>query len=425
MSTLYENLITGDDNVAYASSTRYDAQTFTVGAVGHTVTSVKLLIYRDVGYSTTSTVAIYGVDGSDLPDDANILATSDAVAAAFIGTDPAGTWVEFTFSSPPKLIPNTKYAVVLIPTAENLQWRYDSDNGYANGVFALRNAGTWGEYVGDGLFEIWGDVSDILLYEYNNGVNNYYEIYGSWAGAQSFTPQISHDLTEVSLYGYRVGSPGDVTAEIYLSDTGGNDDKPVGDVLATATFNGNNISTSAGWIYGIEFLSPASLVAGTKYVLVIKASAGDASNKLWWGYSTANPYADGKRSYSPDGGANWYPQDLHDHTFREYGLTNVAPEITEQDPEEDITVGSGEEVILSVTATGIPDPTYQWYKNDVIMSGETSDEWTIYPTSTATYKCIVTNIAGSDTSDPIIVTVVSNPYVWNPFDIPLDVSRTD
>ena len=163
MATLYEKLITGDDNVAYASSSRYDAQVFTTSTATHTVSSVKLLIYRDAGYTTTSTVAIYGVDGSDLPDDTNILAISDAVLATSIGTDSAGTWVEFTFSTPPTVRLGTKYAVVLIPTAANLRWRYDSGNGYADGEMALRNAGTWVTQSGnDALFEVWG-TTDVYV----------------------------------------------------------------------------------------------------------------------------------------------------------------------------------------------------------------------------------------------------------------------
>lgn len=261
------------------------------------------------------------------------------------------------------------------------------------------------------------------LYERNESVNQYYELYGNWAGAQSFTPSVSHQLTEIGLYISRSGDPGTITVEIYLSDTGGNDDKPVGGILATTTFAGSAapVWTTKAWVEGIEFLSPASLVAGTKYVLVVKASAGDASNKLWWAYSTNDPYADGKRSYSPDGGANWYPQSLHDHTFREYGVVEVAPTITDQST--DTVVRKGEQVSLFITATGTPAPTYQWYKNDVSMSGETNSTLVFYTVSTATYKCKATNDAGEDESNPIVVTVVSNPYTYNLFGLPLDADR--
>ncbi len=79
MATLYENFITGDDNAAYTDSGRYDAQTFTTITTTHTVSSVNVLIYRDAGFAATTTVSIQGVDGSDLPDDTNVLATSEAV----------------------------------------------------------------------------------------------------------------------------------------------------------------------------------------------------------------------------------------------------------------------------------------------------------------------------------------------------------
>jgi len=168
MATKYEYLSTGDDNKAYSSAIRYDAQTFTVGGTAHTVTSVKIKMYRDAGYSTTTTMAIYGVDGSDLPDDGNVLATSDAVAAALITTDSAGDWVEFTFSSPPELSASTVYAVVLIPTASYVYWLYDNNsNAYVDGTLALRNAGTWVEAPNDdGMFEVWGNP---VAQEYTEG----------------------------------------------------------------------------------------------------------------------------------------------------------------------------------------------------------------------------------------------------------------
>ena len=144
---LYEYLNTGDDNASYCDSGRYIAQVFTVGSIGHTVTSVKLKIYRQAGYDVNTTAAIYGVDGSDLPDDTNVLTTSAAVAYTSIGTDTAGSWVEFTFAAPPSLTRATKYAVVLIPATiigSDLYWRMDTGNGYADGELALRSGGSWG-----------------------------------------------------------------------------------------------------------------------------------------------------------------------------------------------------------------------------------------------------------------------------------------
>lgn len=170
MATLYEKLIIGDAAAAYASNVRYDAQTFTAATATHTVSSIKLKIYRAASCATPTIVAIYGVDGSDLPDDDNVLATSDPVAAASIGVDTDGTWIEFTFSAPPTIVLGTQYAIVLIPggpsiAAHYIHWRYNADGGaYAGGEFCYRNANVWEAAGGDfdGMFEVWG-TTDVFI----------------------------------------------------------------------------------------------------------------------------------------------------------------------------------------------------------------------------------------------------------------------
>lgn len=166
-ATKYENFITGDDTRAYTDSGRYNAQTFTTITATHTVSSVKILIYRDANFAATTTVSIQGVDDSDLPDDTNVLATSNTVAAATIGTADTGTWIEFTFNTPPTIRLGTKYAIVIKPgtSSYDLYWRYDSANGYAGGKQCLRNTGTWeheGTGITDALFEVWG-TTDVYI----------------------------------------------------------------------------------------------------------------------------------------------------------------------------------------------------------------------------------------------------------------------
>jgi len=87
------------------------------------------------------------------------------------------------------------------------------------------------------------------------------------------------------------------------------------------------------------------------------------------------------------------------------GNQNIAPVITTQSI--DTTVEEGDLVNFFVTATGTPDPTYQWYKDDVELPGETDStlSFTSVRTDAGTYKCIVTNVEGEDTSDPIVLTV--------------------
>ncbi len=151
-----DHFTSGDDNTAYASSNRYDAQTFTVAGTDYYTISVKLLLLRDAGYSATTAVSIYNVDENGAPDDSSVRTTSADVAASSITTAAAGAWVEFIFPSRVYLASGTKYAMVLKPSGANVYWRYDSGNGYANGSLYLRNVGTWSISTGnDALFEVY------------------------------------------------------------------------------------------------------------------------------------------------------------------------------------------------------------------------------------------------------------------------------
>ncbi len=85
---------------------------------------------------------------------------------------------------------------------------------------------------------------------------------------------------------------------------------------------------------------------------------------------------------------------------------DTAPAITTQPLAQAVTMGQS--ITLSVTATGIPPPTYQWYRNGIVISGATAESYTFTPYSTsdqAAYSVTVSNALGSITSDVILVTV--------------------
>lgn len=90
-----------------------------------------------------------------------------------------------------------------------------------------------------------------------------------------------------------------------------------------------------------------------------------------------------------------------------------------------ISIARNSEVTLTVTGAGFPSPTYQWYKGVVLLTGETSATLTKFWTApdAGTYKCKLTNGAGSVDSKNIVVTIVSNPYVYKLFNIPFDIDR--
>jgi hypothetical protein len=71
-------------------------------------------------------------------------------------------------------------------------------------------------------------------------------------------------------------------------------------------------------------------------------------------------------------------------------------------------VTAGASVQFSVTATGRPAPTYQWYLNGTAISGATGSSYSnasVQSTSAGDYTVVVANNAGSVTSDRATLTV--------------------
>ena len=83
-----------------------------------------------------------------------------------------------------------------------------------------------------------------------------------------------------------------------------------------------------------------------------------------------------------------------------------APDITAQPTS--LTVGAGQSAVFTVSATGIPDPSYQWLKDTTNLVGQTSSMLSIGSASgldIGTYSVIVTNVAGGITSSNAVLTV--------------------
>ncbi|PYU20294.1 MAG: hypothetical protein DMG30_21565 [Acidobacteria bacterium] len=90
-----------------------------------------------------------------------------------------------------------------------------------------------------------------------------------------------------------------------------------------------------------------------------------------------------------------------------------APAITAQPASQTIT--AGQTATFSVTATGTAPLSYQWQKNGAAISGATSSTYTT-PATTASdngaqFTVVVSNSAGSATSNAAILTVNSPPAV--------------
>jgi hypothetical protein len=97
-------------------------------------------------------------------------------------------------------------------------------------------------------------------------------------------------------------------------------------------------------------------------------------------------------------------------------VLNKAPVITTQ-PTAAQSVTAGGTATFTVAATGTPTPAYQWLKNGVIIAGATGTTLTLPSVTTndnASYAAIVTNVAGSATSNAGVLTVVAEPVVTPP-----------
>lgn len=89
----------------------------------------------------------------------------------------------------------------------------------------------------------------------------------------------------------------------------------------------------------------------------------------------------------------------------------TPPSITTQPSNQ--TVNAGQTATFNVTATGTAPLSYQWQKNGVNLSGANAVSYTTPPTVAgdggATFRCIVSNTAGSATSATATLTVISAP----------------
>jgi hypothetical protein len=87
-----------------------------------------------------------------------------------------------------------------------------------------------------------------------------------------------------------------------------------------------------------------------------------------------------------------------------------APAITRQPANQSVNLGAT--ATFSVAATGTAPLSYQWYRGSTAISGATSASYTTPPTtladSGATFHVVVTNTAGSATSNSATLTVTSS-----------------
>lgn len=99
----------------------------------------------------------------------------------------------------------------------------------------------------------------------------------------------------------------------------------------------------------------------------------------------------------------------------------VAPTIVQ--PPLSLTVQAGQAATFTVSATGTDPLSYQWQRNGVDIEGATGTSYTVDPTvladDGAVFRVVVSNVAGSATSDEATLNVTSPPVDTPPTDPPV------
>src|SRR5467141_3276044 len=192
-----------------------------------------------------------------------------------------------------------------------------------------------------------------------------------------------------------------------------------GALLATVTFTGE---TSSGWQQA-NLSTPVAITANTVYVASYQTTIGRWSVN-WDYFATSgvnNPplHALQNGNGAPDGvyaSAGVFPR----YTYRSANFwvdavfnsaAAVAPSITAQPASQ--TVMAGQTATFSVTASGTALLNYQWRKNGAVVSSGPSASYTTAATiatdSGAQFTVVVSNSAGSMTSNAATLTVNAAP----------------
>ena len=118
---------------------------------------------------------------------------------------------------------------------------------------------------------------------------------------QSFKAGLSGPLSRIAVGMTSSGTVTQITAEIYATNLAGN---ATGSALATKTIVGTIVPTSSGGALTVfDFASPATVAAGSTYVIVMttpdRTELGGRGGSYRWYYLDGNSYADGNGIANP------------------------------------------------------------------------------------------------------------------------------
>lgn len=251
----------------------------------------------------------------------------------------------------------------------------------------------WAAFVGSTKYE-W----------YENGWNTYYLSTTSRRGGQTFTPgtvgkNSSFNLTGIAFYGYRVGTPGDITLNVYSLNASGQPDT----VLASnSTINADvELDTGYSWVnITFDALNQTYLRNGTKYAWVVELTS---VGEIRWVTNGSGGY-DGGAYLDDNGVGNLWITGVSDNLFQVWGVEATPPisaSTTLSYPANNSGAYIGTMVTganFSATSGNITNATlYVWWSNG-----------TLYKTNTTTVTGTI-----NTTERTISGLLTGNNYQWN------------
>jgi hypothetical protein len=185
-----------------------------------------------------------------------------------------------------------------------------------------------------------------------------YQVYSANWYAQTFQYSEKFNLTQVSLYLSREGSP---SGDFIVSIRQTSDDKPTGSDLVNASITASSISTSPTWY---NFSMNIILNATTRYAIVVRCpNATDSSNCILWWLRCMNVYDYGAFVYSTNSGSSWTIDNSNDFAFNVYGFT-ITPAT--------LTFSATITTVNYVKVNGIDWTDYTYSGNTITVNGLTN-----------------------------------------------------
>ncbi|HEY0945718.1 MAG TPA: immunoglobulin domain-containing protein [Opitutaceae bacterium] len=213
---------------------------------------------------------------------------------------------------------------------------------------------------------------------------------------------------------------------IYVADTENNVIRAVAADGAVTTLAGLAGSTGAadGTGSAARFNQPSAIVAdgagATLYVIdtdnhtarqVVAATGAVTTLAGLAGTAGSDDGVGAAARFNLPSGIGWsstalFIADTANHTLRK-GLVPAAIVIAAQPQDRTVTTGNTAGA-FTVTATGQPAPTYQWYFNGAAIAGATGSSYAVanaQPANAGTYWVVVSNALGSVKSNEVTLTV--------------------